>query len=150
MPRSQSGELALAYIFFSRVHSSNMVTTKIINETNSVITLKEGNVGVFYKLSELPKKGSLDITVDPNATYREYLVGCTPNDKQITLSSDELIDNEKIRIKANNDGTLRAEGFARRHAEQNAEVTNGTWRNKAHKFFQACLRRPQRDTETPC
>jgi len=82
--------------------------TKFVNGTNSVITLKEGNSGMQRFLFKLEKKddpkSSCNLTLDTNATYREYHLYsiCTgtraTSAAEIVVSSDHLVDNKEITI----------------------------------------------------
>ncbi|KAG0589253.1 hypothetical protein M758_1G006500 [Ceratodon purpureus] len=84
-----------------------MVTTKVVNDTDSEIDVKEGNVGVYIPLQTLSKKGSKNssctITVDTNATYREYWIAALADNstgrKPIVVTSDDCIDNSILTIK---------------------------------------------------
>lgn len=83
-----------------------MVTTKVVNDTDSEIDVKEGNVGVYISLQTLSKRGSKNssctIPVDTNATYREYWIAALANNtgkKPIVVTSDDCIDNSVLTIK---------------------------------------------------
>lgn len=77
-----------------------MVKTEIINATEGVLCLKEGNAGVYRSIKNLEAKGKFVIEVDPNATYREYVVVSTPSDEKVFITSDDCIDNAKITVVA--------------------------------------------------
>lgn len=83
--------------------------TKFVNGTNSVITLKEGNSGMQRFLFQLEKKddpkSSFNLTLDTNATYREYHlysictgIPATMPSAEVVVSSDHLVDNKEITI----------------------------------------------------
>lgn len=72
--------------------------THIINETNQTFQLKEGNAGAFRLLTELNARGKdgfkFSIKVDPNATYREYMVA-TEKKGNLSLSPQTTSVNTK-------------------------------------------------------
>jgi len=61
------------------------------------LELKEGNAGVFSKLGQLKDGASFTISIDTNATYREYLIGSSISHPLI-ITSDELIDFKVITV----------------------------------------------------
>ena len=82
------------------------MTMKVVNDTDSEIDVKEGNVGVYIPLQTLSKTGSKNnsctIPVDTNATYREYWIAALANNtgiKPIVVTSDDCIDNSVLTIK---------------------------------------------------
>ena len=83
-----------------------MVTTRVVNDTESEIDVKEGNVGVYIPLQTLSKRGSKNssciIHVDTNATYREYWIAALADNtgkKPIVVTSNDCIDNSILTIK---------------------------------------------------
>lgn len=85
-----------------------MVKTTLVNDTDSEIDVKEGNVGVYIPLQTLSKRGSKNsscvIHVDTNATYREYWIAALADNtgkRPIVVTSDDCIDNSVLTIKFN-------------------------------------------------
>lgn len=78
-----------------------MIITKIHNNTNSVVTLREGQVGVLRKVCEIQPGGCHQVRSNLTATYKEYWCAVQPsvaNDKFI-LTSDDCIDWKEIEIR---------------------------------------------------
>jgi hypothetical protein len=94
--------------------------TTFVNDTSSVITLKEANSGIHRFMVKLEKQGhprsSFEMDLDTNATYREYhlfnVVSASSAD--IVVSSDHLIDNKVITIMEVTPGVLSWEGTLRK------------------------------------
>lgn len=117
-----------------------MVTTKVVNDTDSEIDVREGNVGVYVPLQTLSKRGSktssCNINVDTNATYREYWIAALADNtgkKPIVVTSDDCIDNSVLTIKF--DDTLK-EYFCAKTARSQpprsaTTTTTATTNNKA-------------------
>ena len=82
--------------------NSTTMKTHIINETNQTFQLKEGNAGAFRLLRDLNAKGKdgykFSIKVDPNATYREYMVATGKKGKSIIITSDDFSEYKVIKI----------------------------------------------------
>lgn len=61
--------------------------------------MKESNAGVPRVLASLSPEEHACIDVDPNATYREYIMIMLPNNEQLRLiSSDEMQELKAIEI----------------------------------------------------
>lgn len=75
-----------------------MVQTEIVNETDGNLSLKEGNAGVYRDIKVLEKGKKHIIEIDPNATYREYVVVSDPSGNKVFVTSDDCIDNSIIKI----------------------------------------------------
>jgi len=75
-----------------------MVATEIINGTKGNLSLKEGNAGVYRDIKVLEAGKKHIIEIDPNATYREYVVVSTPSGNKVFVTSDDCIDNSVITI----------------------------------------------------
>jgi len=75
-----------------------MVTTEIKNGTDGNLSLKEGNAGVYRDIKVLEPGKKHIIEIDPNATYREYVVVSTPSGNKVFVTSDDCIDNSIITI----------------------------------------------------
>jgi hypothetical protein len=76
-----------------------MVEVKVINKANRNVVLKESNAGIPLVLKNLSPEESTSIHVDPNATYREYIMITLPNNEQLRqISSDEMQDLKAIKI----------------------------------------------------
>lgn len=73
--------------------------TEIVNSTGELFDLKEGNAGAFRFFKQLKAGEKVSIKVDPNATYREYMVATTPTPgKPILLTSDDFSEFKVITI----------------------------------------------------
>lgn len=77
-----------------------MFKTKVTNESNNTIILKEGNAGEFCALGTLQKDASMTMSVSANATYREYWFAVDPgtSEDKIILTSDDCMDLKEIKI----------------------------------------------------
>lgn len=75
-----------------------MVKTEVINATGGDLILKEGNAGVYRDIKKLREGDKHVIEIDPNATYREYVVVSTPSGEKVFVTSDDCIDNATITI----------------------------------------------------
>jgi len=96
--------------------------TKVLNDTDSIIELKQGSANVFHLLHKLPKGKSYDIKVDESATYREYWCAMQPNSspgERVVFSSDDCTEYNKVTIYKDKTGKYAWTGTEKR----------GTWRN---------------------
>jgi len=75
-----------------------MVATEIKNGTTEKLSLKEGNAGVYRDIKVLEPGKKHTIEIDPNATYREYVVVSTLIGNKVFVTSDDCIDNSVITI----------------------------------------------------
>lgn len=50
-----------------------MVYVWIMNEVDEDVRIREGNAGVYVTNTKIKKKKCTILTVDPNATYKEYI-----------------------------------------------------------------------------
>lgn len=77
-----------------------MPRTKVTNESNNTIILKEGNAGVFSELRTLHKDDSMVLDVTANATYREYWFAVDPETAghKVILTSDDCLDYKVVKI----------------------------------------------------
>lgn len=78
-------------------------STLFVNCTDEVFELKEGNAGVFRNVATLQSKKDLTknkykINLDPNATYREYVVATGMAGEKVLVTSDECYDSSTIKI----------------------------------------------------
>ena len=78
-------------------------STLFVNCTDKVFELKEGNAGVFRNVATLqprnePTKNKFKINLDPNATYREYVVATGMTGEKVLVTSDECYDSVTIKI----------------------------------------------------
>ena len=73
-----------------------MLTTKIINGSGCSLELKESNAGVFSKIGQLKHGASFTISIDANATYREYIIG--PPSHPLIITSDDIRLSEVIKV----------------------------------------------------
>jgi hypothetical protein len=77
-----------------------MIKTTIINNSGSVLKVKEGTAGVFRIISTLADGGRGTISVDPNATYREYFLIINPAHQYI-LTSDDCFEYSTVTVTSN-------------------------------------------------
>lgn len=77
-----------------------MVTTIFENATDLEFNLKEGNAGVYTNIATLHpnKQNTHNVDIDPNATYREYVVATGVEGQKVFVTSDDCADNERITI----------------------------------------------------
>jgi hypothetical protein len=76
-------------------------TTKFVNATTIPFALKEGNAGVYAHVCNLgvnAPNNQHSIEIDPNATYREYVVATGIEGQKILVTSDECTEFSTIRI----------------------------------------------------
>lgn len=79
--------------------------TKVVNTTGEEFLLKEGTAGIYRLLKKLKPDESYTISVDPNATYREYWCAVKDDDpKAVILSSDDCQEYSVVRIKGSSGG----------------------------------------------
>ncbi|KAG0581240.1 hypothetical protein KC19_4G235300 [Ceratodon purpureus] len=76
-----------------------MVRVEVINGTGEEIVIKEGNAGIYREVQRIRKGGSHTVSVDENATYREFMCVETKSGLTVTLTSDDCIDYSEVRIK---------------------------------------------------
>jgi hypothetical protein len=77
-----------------------MLVTKVTNDTGKELILKEGTAGIKRILAELPDKKTYKISVDSNATYREYWCAEKNDDPNaVVLSSDDCQEFKEVTIK---------------------------------------------------
>lgn len=78
-----------------------VATTKFVNNTATPFVLKEGNAGVYRDICTLqakPPNNEHSISMDPNATYREYVVATGIKGETVLVTSDDCADNSTITI----------------------------------------------------
>lgn len=78
-----------------------VATTKFVNNTTTPFVLKEGNAGVYRDICTLqakPPYNEHSISMDPNATYREYVVATGIKGETVLVTSDDCADNSTITI----------------------------------------------------
>lgn len=90
----------------STISHLKMVTTVFDNATDLEFSLKEGNAGVYTNIATLQpnQKNTHNVDIDPNATYREYVVATGVEGQKVFVTSDDCADNEQITIIKNGDG----------------------------------------------
>lgn len=91
------------------------VQVELVNKTGENLTIREEvTVGRYNKDQTLPGDGgSTVIDVDPNSTYFVmWVIKGTDGSNVVDLTSDQLIDNEKITILIK-DGKYTTEAEAR-------------------------------------
>lgn len=96
-----------------------MATVTLRNTLDVQVKVQEGNAGVFSDTAELRAlTGTYGLTVNPNATYREYILIILPDSTKVdpSFSSDDVADFEEIIIKKE-DGKVVWEGTRRDDAK---------------------------------
>ncbi|CAK9201843.1 unnamed protein product [Sphagnum jensenii] len=92
------------------------VQVELVNKTGENLTIREEvTVGRYNKDQTLPGDGgSTVIDVDPNSTYFVmWVIKGTDGSNVVDLTSDQLIDNEKITILIDKDGKYITEAEPR-------------------------------------
>lgn len=112
-----------------------MVATEIINGTQGDLSLKEGNAGVYRDIKKLEVGKKHIIEIDPNATYREYVVVSTPSGNKVFVTSDDCIDNATITIIVDRAGKYVFTAVPRGEAKAADQVQGGF----LSKFFKRIL-----------
>jgi len=78
-----------------------MVVTTIVNYTQQSIFLKEGNENLAIKRWDLESNKSEKLLIDPNATYRIFIVYCKGVDNtwvSLVLNSDYCCDYKRVYV----------------------------------------------------
>lgn len=80
-----------------------MPRLKLRNELNGKVRVLEGNAGVYSTKHTLPAHQCYHLDLDPNATYREYVLIVLPDDTRLEpFSSEDVLDYKEIVIKNDN------------------------------------------------
>lgn len=80
-----------------------MTKLKLRNDLDGKVRVLEGNVGVYSTKFILGAHKSVHLDLDPNATYREYVLIVLPDDTRLEpFSSDDVLDYEEIVIMKDN------------------------------------------------
>lgn len=85
----------------SSLSTKMVATTRFVNNTAIPFVLKEGNAGVYRDICTLqakPPNNEHSISMDPNATYREYVVATGIKGETVLVTSDDCADNSTITI----------------------------------------------------
>jgi len=112
-----------------------MVATEIINETKGALSLKEGNAGVYRDIKNLEVGKKHIIEIDPNATYREYVVVSAPSGNKVFVTSDDCIDNSTITIIVDSEGKYGFRAVPRGEAKAADQVQGGIFSRMLKKVF---------------
>lgn len=78
-----------------------MVITTIVNHTQKSIYLKEGNGNLTIKCWDLESNKSEKLVIDPNATYRTFIIFCKGVDNMwasLELNSDYCCDYKQVHV----------------------------------------------------
>ncbi|KAG0555007.1 hypothetical protein KC19_12G136400 [Ceratodon purpureus] len=77
------------------------VTVKVRNTTSINVKIQEGNAGLFVTRATLFPNKTFSLELDPNATYREYVLIRLPDNTplQPMFSSDDVAEYKEIVIK---------------------------------------------------
>ena len=103
-----------------------MTKVMLRNTLDVGVRLQEGSAGIYSDTAELSAlKGTYVLTVNPNATYREYILLILPDGTKVekSFSSDDVADNEEIIIKEE-DGEVVWEGIPRDDAKNGSATEN--------------------------
>lgn len=86
--------------FLENPSAMGLLKFTVVNNLVDVdLLLKEGNAGVYRKLSTLTKGGGkYVIVVNPNATYREYWIGEESHSAIVVIPSDDAIECGELRV----------------------------------------------------
>jgi hypothetical protein len=70
------------------------------NKSACVIRISAGNPVSYTEIAEIPFKGRYKVYVDPNGTYREYIIDVIemPDVSPLILTPDDMIDFGTIEI----------------------------------------------------
>ena len=90
------------------------VTSKIVNKTDYLLTLSEGNAGVYSKVAEIKLGESFTCSIDANATYREYWIRASGTTSTLILTSDDLVEFAVITIISEGENLSREDTEHRR------------------------------------
>lgn len=72
------------------------------------IIIREGNASVYRQLAVVRANKDFQLTIDPNATYREYvLITLSDNTELPAFSSDDILEFSEIVVKENKDSAPR-------------------------------------------
>ena len=73
--------------------------------------LQEGNAGVYSVKATLQGKGTYDLDLDTNATYREYILITLPDQSKLEpISSDDIAQYAEIVIEKDEKGKVSWRG----------------------------------------
>lgn len=114
-----------------------MVNVTLRNTLDVEVKVTEGNAGVYSERAKLSAlKGTYVLAVDPNATYREYILIILPDGTKVnpSFSSDDVVEYEEIIIKKEH-GVVVWEGISR-GAAKNGLATE----NPVFKFLKSIFR----------
>jgi hypothetical protein len=81
-----------------------MPKTKIVNESQQSVLVKEGSSGVYRALKVIKEHESYVITTDPNSTYREFSLVVGDGAESLVLTSDDIWEFREIKILPKPDG----------------------------------------------
>jgi hypothetical protein len=112
-----------------------MVATEIVNATEDSLFLKEGNAGVYRDIKTLKPLDRHTIEIDPNATYREYVVVSAPRGDKVFVTSDDCIDNSTIKIVVDGAGKYVFEAVSRGVTKAAEPVQGGFFAKIFKKIF---------------
>ena len=78
-----------------------MVTVTVRNTTGLDVKLQEGNAGVYVTRAVVKNGGTHKLSLNPNATYREYVLVRMPDNTALepVFSSDDVVEFTEILIK---------------------------------------------------
>ncbi|KAG0581953.1 hypothetical protein KC19_3G022800 [Ceratodon purpureus] len=88
-----------------------MVKTAIINKSGSTLLVKEGSGGIFRSVFNIPEGERRNLSVDTNATYRQFLLIIKPDFLHI-LSNDDCAEFDSVTVNVV-DGKFKVESTPR-------------------------------------
>lgn len=107
--------------------------TKIINDTPHELRLKVGNNGIYRVIHVFPPGKEFTITLDSNATYREYVVMGFNDEavREIRTTSDDMVEAAEITIYVTPEHRLgyrisKARGQSEQPSRQKATDSSGS------------------------
>lgn len=116
-----------------RLWRKMLITSKFVNETHYLLTLSEGNAGVYCRVADIKHGQSFTCSIDPHSTYREYII-TNASAGRLLVTSDDMADFGVITIDCN-DQNFRWTGSPR----PPVRLPNDKSRRSRFSFL-ACLR----------
>ena len=113
-----------------------MPKTKIVNESQQSVLVKEGSYGVYKVLKVIKEHESYVITTDPNSTYREFSLVVGAGAESLVLTSDDIWEFREIKILPEPDGSgITWEGTSVIKESRAPEEASGSWLAKLAKLL---------------
>lgn len=113
-----------------------MPKTKIVNESQQSVLVKEGSSGVYRVLKVIKEHESYVISTDPNSTYREFSLVVGDGPESLVLTSDDIWEFHDIKILPKPDGSgIAWEGTSVIKESGALEEASGSWLAKLAKLL---------------